>query len=499
MRLHLPSIPREIKIALSVVILILCVLAQRQFRGMDHRFFQPSVRGVQGLALYLIGDYKDSAVAYRMHFQELAQHVILSESPAYQALIQGRLNVVKDLSQQALERDPNNIDALLNLSELALRDQAHDQALELLAKVLQLEKDQYDALLLSSIAHTSKQAYSTAIQDLTRALRWNRTETRFTSFLATLEMTGELADGDHAQRPLCLLAHYYRYLRIFDETNARPAIRFADQAIEARDHPSEAYATQAIIALRQQHPDEALTLAQQAIAIDARNAAAYRIVATVYGDRGDLEGEYQARLGEMKAASDDEFYTISVFHFLIDKVGDYYKALEVAKQLIVAVPDNASALAQVGYFHSLIGEYEQAVDYFNQAIAREPQNPEFYGKRGLARSLEEQGLTEAAVVAYKKASALAPRASQPHQFLGALYYRKRRLSEAIVEYEQAVQLGDFGYYTLIPLCQSYDRLGRYRPAIACYQEVLARFPNDTLATRQLAHMQRNIKNKAVQG
>lgn len=499
MRLHLPSIPRGIKIVSSIVIVILFVLVQRQFRGMDHRFFQPSVRGVQALALYLIGDYKNSAVAYRRHVQELAQDATLSESPAYQALLQGRFELVKDLSQQTLDKDPNNIDALLNLSELALRDQANDQALELLTKVLQLEKDQYDALLLSSIAHASKQDYSPAIQDLTRALRWNRTETRFTSFLGTLEITGELTDRNHAQRPLCLLAHYYRYLRIYDESNARPAIRFANQAIEVDDHPSEAYATEAIIALRQHHPDDALVLAKKAIEKDAHNAAAHRIAATVYGDRGDLDAEYHARLAEMNAAPNDEFYNKSVFYFLVDKVGDYYRALEVAQNLLVAVPDNATALGKVGYFHSLIGEYEQAIDYYNQAISLEPQNPEFYGKRGLGWSLTELGRTEEAVVAYRKASMLAPRASESHQALGMLYYRKRRLADAIAEYEQAVQLGESDYYTLIGLCQSYDWLGRYRPAMACYQHILGLYPNDTQASRQLGHMQRNIKSGAAQG
>lgn len=499
MRLHLPSIPRGIKIAASIAIIVVFVQAQHQFRGTDPRFFQLSVKGVQALTLYLIGDYKNSAVAYRLHFQELAQNVTLSESSAYQALIQGRFDVAKELSRTTLDGDPHNIDALLNLSELALRDQAPDQALQFLSKVLELQTDQYDALLLSSIAHASKQAYSSAIHDLTRALRWNRTETRLTSFLATLEMTGDLTDRDHPDRPLCLLAHYYRYLRIYDETNARLAIQFANQAIELGDHPSESYATEAIIALRQHRPDEALLLARKAIEKDARNAAAYRITATVYADRGDLDAEYEARLGEMNAAPDDEFYTKSVFYFLMDKVGDYYRALEVAKKLLASNPDNATALGKVGYFHSLIGEYDQAIDYYNQAIALEPENPEFYGKRGLGWSLTELGRTEEGVAAYRKASTLAPRNSEPHQALGVLYYRQRRLADAIEEYEQAVRLGESGYYTLIGLCQSYDWLGRYRPAMACYQHILALYPNDVQALRQLGHMQRNIKSGAVQG
>lgn len=499
MKLDLPKVPRELTILISVVVIILGVWAHRQFSQMDPRFFQPSSYGIQGLGLYLAGDYENAAKKYRLHFQESEQTIAYSGSAAYQSLLQGRLDESTQLSQRILEADPYNIDALLNLSEIALRAHNADHALEVLSQVLRLEPDHYDALLLSSIAHGYKHAYSSAIQDLTRALRWNRTETRLTSFLATLEMTGTLANLASDQRPLCLLAHYYRYLRIFDETNARPAIRFAEQAIELGDHPSEAYATEAIIALRQHRPDEALVLAHKAIEKDARNAAAFRIAATVYADRGDLNAEYQARLGEMDAAPGDEFYTKSVFYFLLDKVGDYYRALEVAQKLLAKTPDNATALGKVGYFHSLIGEYEQAIDYYNQAIALEPQNPEFYGKRGLGWSLAELGRTEEAVAAYRKAIALAPRDSEPHQALGLLYYQQRRLADALTEYERAVRLGDSGYYTLLGLCQSNDWLGRYRPAMACYQQILALYPNDVQAVRQLAHMQRNVRGGASQG
>ena len=66
MKLALPKVPRELTIVISVVVIILGVWAHRQFSQMDSRFFQPSSYGIQGLGLYLAGDYENArkSIAY---------------------------------------------------------------------------------------------------------------------------------------------------------------------------------------------------------------------------------------------------------------------------------------------------------------------------------------------------------------------------------------------------------------------------------------------------
>src|SRR5688572_15211939 len=111
---------RGSKIILSLVIVLTLLLARHQISQMDERFFQASPPGIKGLALYVWGDYRGAAAAYRAHLRGLPPMAGNSEGAAFAALLRGDLETSKSLSQQSLEKDPNNIDALLNLGEIAL-------------------------------------------------------------------------------------------------------------------------------------------------------------------------------------------------------------------------------------------------------------------------------------------------------------------------------------------------------------------------------------------
>lgn len=498
MKPSLPSVPREMKILFSLFAVVLIVVIRNQFVQMDSRFLHPSIEGVKGLVLYLAGDYKNAAMAYRQHYQRLAELTGAVGNPGYAALIQGRLEAAKSISHLELSKDSHDTNALLTLGEIALAENP-DRALDFFAKVLDQQTDQYDALLLSAVARTKKGAYVAAIEDLKRALRWNRTETRVTSFLTILEATGELADRPKDERPACLLAHLYRYLRIYDESNARLANHYAELAVERGDRPSDAYTVQAIIAEWELRHDEALALADKAITADPKNAYAHRIAATIYADRGDLANEYRMRIGEMTAAPTDDFYAGAVFTYLTEKAGDYYEGLAMAKRVLQLSPNSAQALSRVAWFHHLLGEEDQALEYLHRAIALEPDNAKLYGAEGLATSLAELNRIEDAIRAYRKASELAPTDYMPHRSLAELYWKQRRFAEGIEEYEQAIRLGDRAFSTHEMLCQGYDRLGQYLPAVNCYERVLAADPTNPNILRQLAHMRRNLQTAKARG
>src|SRR5438093_1194505 len=89
---------------------------------------------------------------------------------------------------------------------------------------------------------------------------------RITTFLATLETTGELAQLPAGTRPLCLLAHYHRYLRIFDQAQAASAIRYAKAAIAIEDHADDCWFTMGMVYRRQNKPHASLEALLHAIA-----------------------------------------------------------------------------------------------------------------------------------------------------------------------------------------------------------------------------------------
>ncbi|MGH9427373.1 MAG: tetratricopeptide repeat protein, partial [Terriglobia bacterium] len=222
---------------LAGTMVVVWMLVMGRFSQMDSRFFQPSVAGAKGLVLYLFGDYDGAAAAYRAHYQDLYRTERMASDPAWEALLNGDLNAAETLAKEELSKNSQSVSALLTLGEIALEQGDPHQALDRFNTVLRLERDQYDALLLSSVAHVQLGDNGAAIDAMNRALRHDQTESRITTFFRVLSETGHLSDLSTQEQPFCLLAHYYRYLRIFDHSNARLAVTYAKKAIAAGDHP----------------------------------------------------------------------------------------------------------------------------------------------------------------------------------------------------------------------------------------------------------------------
>ncbi len=473
---------------------------------MDSIFFQPTLHGVTGLVLYLLEDYRGAAAAYRRHYRE----AYLAEGPATDvdgsaALLRGDLDVSKDLALQALTRDPRNITALLNLAEIALHEGLWSESTQLLqraeqeAESLQLiDQDShglFDAHLLRTVVHTRESRYDEALKHVNLALRDTKPR-RLTTWLWTLEVIGELRALSSSEQPACLLAHYYRFLRLVDGSRGRVAVSYAERAIARQDHPSEAHYTIAILAYRDGDLILAHDAVQRAIEAHPKNAQAYSLAASIYSDRGDLINEYRMREAEFRAASQDQFHLRHVINFLIDKAGDYYQALVLAHQALEKTPQNVEALWRAGHVYSLLGEHQTALEYYRQGLVYQPDNPNLH--YNVASVLVELGRREEAIAAYSQTLSLDPARSEAHRNLGYQLWAEARFSEALAEFQAAVRWGERGLNTFSMLCQSHDRLGQYKEAEACYDQILAADPGNRIARMHLTHIQRNLKLRKEQ-
>lgn len=223
---------------------ILLLSIHHRVAQMDRRFLQlSSFSGMQGLVFYSLGDYRGAAQAYRRHVQCMANTRQFSDDLAWDALLGGDFQAAEAYATEALRHDPVARSPLLTLGEIALEQGALKQALNRFGQVLQQDPNEFDALLLSSVALARGGDYEMAVNDLNRALRNDHAKSRMTSFLQALEVTGELTRRPRREKPLCLLAHYHRYLRIYDDANGEIAIAYAKQAIASGDRPADAYLT----------------------------------------------------------------------------------------------------------------------------------------------------------------------------------------------------------------------------------------------------------------
>jgi tetratricopeptide (TPR) repeat protein len=382
---QLISLRRILPVLTILVVLVAVWRVGDQLQHMDRGFFQPSARGVQGLVLYLVGYYRGAATAYRAHFTQNAGAGGEQAANSEQALLQGDPVTAEAIARTRLAQEPEHFDARLDLGQSRLQLGDHSGATEAVALLAGTYPNDPDRLVLSSLIATHAHEYDVALRDINLVLRNRQTASRHSLFILLMDTVGELIDVDASRRPFALVATYLRYLRMYDRSQGQAVIRYAEQAIARNDHPGEAYLCIGIVYDKEGDVDRALTAFLQAVESQPALAVAYWWASIEYGKKGDLANEFRMALMAAHAQPGDDLYEERVTYVLVEKLGDYRQALQRVHQQLEIGQSSASALGRIGYLHSLLGEFREAVTYYNQAIAIEPKEPRYHD--GLGYSL----------------------------------------------------------------------------------------------------------------
>lgn len=485
MKQFFPQISHRQYIVLAVSLVLLWLYVDHRISYMDGLFRQRSPQAVKGLLLYELGDYSGSAKAYRAYLKELYETQPDSTDPAFDALARGDLQTAKGISEEALKKDPSDVESLLTLGEVFLESQDDENALKNFDRVLRIETDQFDALLLSSVVFARSGAYGKAIDSLSHAFRYLRAERRYTSFLQALEITGELDRLPKEKKPFCLLAYYFRYFRIHDDASGDTAIAYAQKAIKAGDEPDNAYVTMGLVYEKQGKRDQALSAFLKAVEINPHNPEALRWAGTIYSRRGDLLKEYRMEKAAFESAPEDPYYLDAVNYAMVQTLGAYTDALAMDEKILPTQPNNAELLTWLGYINLQIGNNESALEYYKKAVGLRPDNANNY--IGIGRSLGELGRRQEAIAALQNALSIKPAEPSSHSYLGYLYAGEHRYQDAIREYQAAIRMGD-PYLDPINLCRLFFYQTEFENTVSCYQEALHRNPQNVLAQHELSYL-----------
>jgi Flp pilus assembly protein TadD len=100
------------------------------------------------------------------------------------------------------------------------------------------------------------------------------------------------------------------------------------------------------------------------------------------------------------------------------------------------------ALAELWYRGGIdslwLGNYDNALNYFETAANRNPRRPETWIQIGYCKV--KQGRNDEAIRAYKRALQLRPTSSEAHNKLGDAYFFAGRFDEAIASYKDAARV-----------------------------------------------------------
>jgi len=121
------------------------------------------------------------------------------------------------------------------------------------------------------------------------------------------------------------------------------------------------------------------------------------------------------------------------------------------------------ALAEVWYRGGIdslwLGNYDNALNYFETAANRNPRRPETWIQIGYCKV--KQGRNEEAIRAYKRALQLRPNSSEAYNKLGDAYFFGGRFTDAITAYQEAARIrpndGEAYYNLALAYLETGDR------------------------------------------
>ena len=126
--------------------------------------------------------------------------------------------------------------------------------------------------------------------------------------------------------------------------------------------------------------------------------------------------------------------------------------------------DVAESLYRSGIESLWLGNYDNAVGYFENAVNKNPKRAEAWVQVGYCKV--KQGKIQEAIKAYQQALQLKPTDAEIHNKLGDAYYYSRRLREAIDAYSQAAELQPENAETFYNLALAYFESGNLAMAAA---------------------------------
>ena len=469
-----PSPPRRQRRLVLLVLVAGAVLARRYLVEIGPGLRPLSRPGIEGFLRYVCGDYTGAAAAYRDHLRDLFATAGLPVDNEELALLQGDAVRARTLAARALERDPRASGSLLTLGEIALDEDATEDALRWIGRALDVAPNDVDGLLLAAVAYTRAGDSPHAVRTLSHALRDWEGERRATTFIRVLGETGRLYRLPADRRPACLLAHLHRYLRIYDGLQGRLAIARAEEAIARGDQVDDAYVTLGVIHQKRAEDTAALAAFLRAIEANPRNAEAHRWAAVVYADRGELANEYRMARTAHEIEPDDPAYALPLARILTQQLGDYRSALELDTKVLATGRETPALLDDLGYLHGLLGHGDDAERFYRRAAMLAPGDPTHL--RGLGWALALQNRYDDAVEALHRTVALNPRWTDARYALALACRHAGRYDEAIPEFERAYREEPSRRWYLPDLCITYHLAARFDRARACAEEYASMAP-----------------------
>jgi Tfp pilus assembly protein PilF len=352
-----------------IVILLAAWLTLHHAVGqLDVRFFRFSRDGIRGLVLYRQGRYTEAARAYRASFRSRFVMKYPEDAAGAQAVVGGDEATAIRWARLSLMLVPSALEPRVTLAEVAVDRGDFAAARATLDEVLARQPDHLDALYLSAVVAARLGDQGAAIERLNHGLiRHMAPAGRPLTLWRVVELIGDLQALPEAKRPLCLLAHLHRYLRIYDPSQADAVVANAQAAIARGDRPAEAWVSIAIVRAKQHRVDEAVAAMHTALTLDPRQTDAALWLSGDAGIRSDLLEQQRLARVAFEARPTDPYVLSLVDDLLVTKLGDHHGVIALMERALAVDPEYVPAHERLAAAALRVGD--RALARRHQAIA----------------------------------------------------------------------------------------------------------------------------------
>src|SRR6266478_1170028 len=392
--------------------------------------------------------------------------------------------------QEALRLQPSNTNVLLNYANLLWKTDRSDQAQKAYLQVLELDSGNCSAL--ESLGYLAREA-----DDVKSARHYFETLSSlqpddYVPYLAMGDMYSQARDFAQAQ------VSYEKAYRLAAD-NPLIIAGATNAALEAHDTP-----------LAKQWLDRA-TKAELANPQVMREQERYLTITGNYQESAKLGYRVIQQLPR-----DPEAPVYLAYDLLF--MNRYDDAMAIVQRFEPILPKDRDLPLIAGYVHAHNRDYRAAVNDFTQALARDPQMATGYMNRGyvwndlrmatnaeqdfrkaialrsdygeahlgLAYSLLQLRRAQAAIKETEVAERLLGESGSLHLARAEAYRQRAMLADAENEYQHALRYQPVDELTYLSLSDTQYRLRKYPESIETLNRALSAFPNDSLASAQLA-------------
>ena len=305
----------------------------------------------------------------------------------------GRFDEARKYFEQGLKLDPHNASCLFNMGYIEGRQGNQAAAEKLFQAALRSNPDFSDALLELANLRIADKKFEEAATLLRRYVKVSRNPAAGYYKLAMVERS--LHQTEAAQRDLNVFqtlskdasAGPYPYQHLFDyldnRSNLAPQERtqldlteLTAQIQKHPDRPQDLYLLAEAYLKLGKVEEARSTIAQldQISSGDYRTQTGVGVLLARFHLYDDAIQHFQTAL-RASPDSDDIKFDLADAYF---RKGAYPQALEAAQQVSATGQQDAAFLALLGDIHAHLGETARAAEIFRDAIARNPDNDQYY-------------------------------------------------------------------------------------------------------------------------